>query len=80
MQTPIVTGWGALGTGGLQHLPVFPMDGCIPHTKGIVAPAGVADLLVVRQQLMGHEGFDVAHIENVLRGERKQREHTRREE
>lgn len=80
VQTPIVAGWGALGTGGLQHLPVFPMDGRIPHTKGVVAPAGIADLLVVRQQLMGYEGFDVAHIENVLRGERKQREHTRREE
>lgn len=80
VQTPIVTGWGVLGTGGLQPVPVFPMDGRIPRTKGVVAPAGVADLLVVRQQLIGYEGSDVAHIENVLRGERKLREHTRSEE
>ncbi|PWW25184.1 hypothetical protein JD79_04382 [Geodermatophilus normandii] len=80
VQTPIVTGWGTLGTGGLLPVPVFPMDGRIPHTRGAVAPAGVADLLVVRQQLIGYEGADVAHIENVLRGERKLREHTRREE
>jgi hypothetical protein len=80
VQTPVVTGWGALGTGGMLPVPVFPMDGRIPHTKGAVAPAGVADLLVVRQQLTGYEGADVAHIENVLRGERKLREHTRREE
>ena len=45
-----------------------------------VAPAGIADLLVVKQQLTGYEAVDVAHIENVLKGERKLREHTRREE
>lgn len=80
VQTPIVTGWGALGTGGVLPLPTFELDGRIPQTVGDVAPAGVADLLVVRQQLTGYEGADVAHIENVLRGERKVREHTRREE
>jgi hypothetical protein len=40
-------------------------DGRIPHTKGKVSPAGVADLLVVRQQLKGYELVDVAHIQNV---------------
>ncbi|MEU5524886.1 hypothetical protein ABZ759_30570 [Streptomyces sp. NPDC047860] len=80
IQTPITTGWGAIGTGGLVPLPVFPLDGRIPHTKGDVAPAGVADLLVVRQQLTSYESTDVAHIENVLKGERKTREHSRREE
>lgn len=80
VQTPVVTGWGALGTGGLLVLQAFVMDGRIPHTTGDVAPAGIADLLVVRQQLTGYEGADIAHIENVLRGERKLREHTRREE
>lgn len=59
--------------------PVFLPDMRVPSTHGSVAPAGVADLLVVRQQLVGYEGADVAHIENVLRGEKKEREHTRRE-
>ena len=35
---------------------------------------------MVKQQLTGYEAADVAHIENVLKGERKLREHTRREE
>lgn len=78
--TPLTTGWGIIGTGGVLPFPLFELDGRIPHTKGEVAPAGVADLLVVRQQLTGYEGADVAHIENVLRGERKLREHSRRQE
>lgn len=77
---PITAGWGQLGTGGLEPLPNLPLPGSVPETKGAVAPAGVADLLLVKQQLSGYEAADVAHIENVLRGERKVREHTRREE
>lgn len=45
-----------------------------------VRPSGLADLLVVRQQLVAYESVDVAHIESVLKGERKAREHTRRRE
>ncbi len=78
--TPVVEGWGALGTGGVLGLPSLPMTGSVPETKGAVAPAGIADLLLIKQQLVGYEGADVAHIENVLKGERKTREHTRREE
>jgi hypothetical protein len=78
--TPVTTGWGTLGTGGVVPLPSFPLDGSIPHTRGDVAPAGVADLLIVKQQLTGYEGADIAHIENVLKGESKVREHTRRDE
>ena len=65
---------------GYIPLPVEPLDGRIPHTKGDVEPAGITDLILVRQQLIGYEAADVAHIENVLKGERKVREHTRREE
>ena len=79
--TPVTAGWGELGTGGVVAFPPpLPMDGSIPHTKGAVAPAGIADLLLVKQQLTGYEAADVAHIENVLRGERKLRDHSRREE
>ncbi|GGM77140.1 hypothetical protein GCM10012275_54730 [Longimycelium tulufanense] len=79
-KTPITKGWGELGTGGFVGLPDFVLPGSIPRTKGAVAPAGVADLLLVKQQLVRYEGADVAHIENVLKGEGKLREHVRREE
>jgi hypothetical protein len=78
--TPVTTGWGVLGTGGILGFPPLPMSGSVPQTKGVVAPAGIADLLLVKQQLTGYEAVDVAHIENVLKGELKSREHTRREE
>lgn len=58
----------------LPQLP--PPDPRIPHTKGKINKIGVGDLLVVRQQLIGYEGADVAHIENVLRGETRKRDHT----
>ncbi|GAA1715857.1 hypothetical protein GCM10009745_75390 [Kribbella yunnanensis] len=80
VKTPLTTGWGALGTGGILGIPFFPMPGSVPTTKGKIAPAGVADLLIIKQQLTGYEAVDVAHIENILKGELKSREHTRREE
>lgn len=46
--------------------------------KGYAQPAGVGDLLLVRQQLKRYEGGDIAHVENVLHGETKEREHRRR--
>ena len=79
ISTPVAYDWidvvtGAKGNGFPAPVPV---DGRIPQTHGTVAPAGVADLLVVKQQLVGYEAVDVAHIENVLRGERKVRTHRR---
>ncbi|HEX2493116.1 MAG TPA: hypothetical protein VHK24_05025 [Steroidobacter sp.] len=41
-----------------------------------VQPVGIADLLVVKQQLLRYEAADIARIENVLMGE--QREHTQK--
>ena len=58
-------------------LPVLPLDGRIPHTKGNVSSVGLADLLVVKQTLKGYEGADVAHIQNVLKGENHQRTNTK---
>jgi hypothetical protein len=58
----------------------FPVDMRVPTSHGSIAPAGVADLLVVKQQLVRYEGADVAHIENVLKGEKKAREHSTRRE
>ena len=41
----------------------------------LVRPAGVADLLVVKQQIKRYEGAEIAHVENVLIGEKKSRAH-----
>ena len=78
-ETPVIRGWNAVSIGGHIPLDQFQFDFRVPTTKGNVQPAGVADLLVVRQQLVGYESADVAHIENVLKGERKARTYTRRE-
>jgi hypothetical protein len=51
-----------------------------PSKVGHIRIAGIADLLVVKQQLVGYEGADVAHIENMLKGEKKTREVTARQE
>lgn len=75
IQTPMAIDWGMISSA-----PLYALDGRVPQTKGAVAPAGIADLLVVKQQLVAYEAADVAHIENVLKGERKLREHTRRDE
>ncbi len=79
-----VTSPGFSAVAGTVYSPIdtyfLPLDLRIPHSHGSVNPAGIADLLVVKQQLVGYEAADVAHIENVLKGERKEREHTRRRE
>lgn len=79
IQTPLAIDWGAIASGGTLPIPPLAFTGQVPNTKGDVAPSGVADLIVVKQQLTGYEGTDVAHIENVLKGESKGREHSRRE-
>ena len=56
---PIVTAGGVT-------LP--PMPG-----PAFVKPAGVADLLVVKQQIKRYEAAEIAHVENVLIGETKSR-------
>ena len=57
---------------------VTPQPGVtLPPAPGValVQPAGVADLLVVKQQIKRYEGAEIAHIENVLIGEKKSRAH-----
>lgn len=51
--------------------------GTIPSTYGTVQPVGVGDLLVVREQIKRYEGGELAHVENVLDGERRKRMHKR---
>ena len=80
--TPEATAWSdVLYAGGLQAaLALRAPDARVPRTRGNVEPAGVADLLVVKQQLIAYESADVAHIENVLKGESKRRQHVRHDE
>jgi hypothetical protein len=40
-----------------------------PVTHGKVKPAGMADLLVVRQHVLGYAAGEVAYVENVAQGE-----------
>jgi hypothetical protein len=47
---------------------------CIPSGLN---PAGVGQLLVVRQQLVAYRKGEISHVENVLAGETRTREHTR---
>ena len=80
-RSPIPTAWNKIVVGSLPSDILFDIfDGRVPRTHGDVEPAGIADLLIVKQQLVRYEATDVAHIENILRGESKEREHTRRRE
>ena len=73
---------GIMG-GGIYEFPtavvplISPGFPSVPSTHGTIAPVGVGDLLVVRQQLKRYEGGELAHIENILLGEFKKREHRR---
>lgn len=84
VKTPIASAWTDLVLGGAHDLALpaspEPADARVPDSHGSVKPAGIADLLVVKQQLLRYEPTEVAHIENVLMGERKQRDHKRRRE
>jgi hypothetical protein len=66
----------ALPPGGLlQYIPdlFFPSAAGVPTTHADIEPAGIMDLLLVKQQLKGYEGAEVSHIANILKGERKDR-------
>jgi len=49
----------------------------VPEGVGTARPLGVSDLMLVRQRIKRYELGEVAHIENVLRGELKERTHRR---
>lgn len=51
------------------------LDDKVPTTHATMKTVGMADLLVVRQQLVRYEATDISYIENVLIGENRSREH-----
>lgn len=81
IKSPMPSVWNSIVMGTTSTSSYLTaMDSRVPRSHGSVAPVGMADLLVVKQQLVRYEGTDVAHIENILKGEKKEREHTRRRE
>lgn len=54
-----------------------PGTNTLPSSHGTITSVGVADLLVVKQNLKRYAARDIAHVENVLKGENKKREHER---
>ncbi len=47
----------------------------VPDTRGKVEIVGTQDLLIVRQDLLEYRAGEIAHIENVLEGEKKGKRH-----
>ncbi|KAI9666780.1 MAG: hypothetical protein M1831_001556 [Alyxoria varia] len=79
IQTPRASAVSDIVSSGDKNLPLLfdtVPAARIPHSKGKLAPAGVADLLIVRQQLKAYEGADLSTVENVFKGEKRNREHT----
>lgn len=52
-----------------------PGNDFTPETRGKVELVGIQDLLIVRQKLREYRAGEIAHIENVLKGERKAKKH-----
>lgn len=49
-----------------------------PAGPSYLKPAGRTDLLLVRQATIGYRRAEISHVENVLRGETRERDHTKR--
>jgi len=74
--TPGVLG-RAIGGASLRGA-LLGTTGEAPASVGELRRIGVGDLHLVRQRLLRYETVEIAHIENVLAGESKVRDHRRR--
>jgi hypothetical protein len=54
---------------------LFPVLFFGDNVRGEIKPLGIGDLKVVKQKLVSYQLGEVAHIENVLRGEYKERKY-----
>lgn len=59
----------------LDNIYEFLAEVSIPNQNNIVRNVGKADLKVVKQKLIRYQTGEIAHIENVLKGESKERKH-----
>jgi hypothetical protein len=57
-------------SGGAGHLLPVPSPLPVLGSQPLIRPSGVADLLIVRQQIKRYEAGEVANITNVLKGEK----------
>ena len=57
-----------------RYLPFYP-PAQQTSARGLIKPLGIGDLKVVKQKLKKYIAGEVAHIENVLKGETKERKH-----
>jgi hypothetical protein len=46
-----------------------------PATRGEVKNVGIQDLLIVRQELLSYQPGEIAHIDNIMKGELKSKKH-----
>ena len=63
----------AIETAILQDLPPAP-SGTQPVRPPLISTLGLGNLVVARSRLVGYEANEIAHIENVLPGEKKKNE------
>jgi hypothetical protein len=69
-------GWRDVRLGrGRSIAPAGNRETMYPGPTPLIRPAGVARLLVVKQQIKRYEAAEVAHVENVLSGEKRARTH-----
>ena len=61
-------------------LPSDVVDSILSQRKSYFGPVGVGDLMIVEQKLKGYSLGEIAHIENVMPKELRDREHTARSE
>jgi hypothetical protein len=73
---------GAIGLQTADHVATFLLNGIVLLPLDAVRPLealarapGIGDLNVIRQALVRYEHGEIAHIENVLQGEWKERNH-----
>lgn len=62
-----------------QDMKPAPWKGGSSMTDTVRAarPVGIADLLIVKQKIMGYQAGEIAHIENCMAGETRRRNHER---
>ncbi len=58
-----------------QPIYIGPLMSSNENVRGEIRPLGIGDLKVVKQKLTSYQLGEVAHIENVLRGESKERKY-----
>lgn len=74
--TVLFSNGALIGVDWLDHFFDFEfVPPSVPTTHAEIRSVGVGELMVTRQHLKGYFGGEVAHIENVLRGEDRSRTH-----